>query len=493
MSSGEHIPGRNHRRDGRLTAENRRPLAPLYKRLPHGPHQLDPSEVALNQRLRIHGAMIEAVARHGYERANVKQVITLAGVSRRSFYEQFPNKLDCFLATFDVLAARELQRARNAYLTAGGELEARLRAVIGARVDSAEEEPKAIRLCQLDALATGEVGLLRVCRAASVHEQLFGECFTSVPQGTAPPAPLLRALTGGIQGVIAASAATAQRSRPSSPEPLLEWALSFHAPACSGLDSWLARRLRERARVLALATASRARPDRTGTAAAGDSDDLRLAGRVGVTARRTPGSAHERVQPEVIRRLVLEATLRLGACHGHQELSCPQIADAARIPVEALLSHFATPAACTSAAHAMAVTQVESILADASLRGAGWALAVRPVLSALLEHLAARPLHARALVQSSFCLGEQTAAPGLELNARLATLLSPDTEAPARGSCNPPPLAGEAAVYALWHTVRCLLATRRSQLLPALTDHFSFLVLAPVLGAEPALALLRDG
>ena len=59
-----------------------------------------------NQRTRMHGAMIEAVAINGYERTSVKQVVGLAGVSRRSFYEQFANKQECFLATYDVIATR---------------------------------------------------------------------------------------------------------------------------------------------------------------------------------------------------------------------------------------------------------------------------------------------------------------------------------------------------------------------------------------------------
>src|SRR5271154_4249744 len=78
-------------------------ITPIYKRLPHGPHRLERGEVVLHQRARIHGAMVEAIARSGYDRTSVKQVIGLAGVSRRSFYEQFANKEACFLATCDLV------------------------------------------------------------------------------------------------------------------------------------------------------------------------------------------------------------------------------------------------------------------------------------------------------------------------------------------------------------------------------------------------------
>ena len=54
-------------------------ITPLYKRLPKGPHGIAPEDVVHHQRIRMHGAMIEAVALHGYER------------SRRAFYEQFAN------------------------------------------------------------------------------------------------------------------------------------------------------------------------------------------------------------------------------------------------------------------------------------------------------------------------------------------------------------------------------------------------------------------
>src|SRR5690348_8874337 len=84
----------------------------LYKRLPRGPHRLDRRAVAQHQRVRIHGAMVQAVAGDGYDALSVRQVIALAGVSRRSFYEQFASKEACFLATFDVVARQQLASAR---------------------------------------------------------------------------------------------------------------------------------------------------------------------------------------------------------------------------------------------------------------------------------------------------------------------------------------------------------------------------------------------
>src|SRR5271157_3830810 len=102
-------------------------VAPLYQRLPHGPHSLDHGQVIRHQRTRIQGAIVEAVAASGYEEASVSQVVGLAGVSRRSFYEIYANKLDCFLATYDLIAARGLKQIRQAYGASEGDLEDRLR------------------------------------------------------------------------------------------------------------------------------------------------------------------------------------------------------------------------------------------------------------------------------------------------------------------------------------------------------------------------------
>ncbi|MHB8531317.1 MAG: TetR family transcriptional regulator, partial [Solirubrobacteraceae bacterium] len=384
---------------------------------------------------------------------------------------------ECFLATFDLLAARELRRARSAYISSSGGLDARLRALVGAHLEGAQEEPKATHLVLVDALAVGEAGLTRVCRAAAAHEQLLAECFQRAARGSLPPAPLLRAMIGAVQGVVAArlgaEAGTAQPPR----EPLVEWALALQAPASSELAPWLAQRLRERMR--------------------GISRDAAAATRRGAPPPQAPGR-RERGNRDLasaweLRNDALEAALRLAGRHGHRELNSPQIADAAGIPVEALLAHFATPDACMAAAHRMAAEQLCAVAAEARASEPDWPQAVRPLVAALLEHLAARPLHAQALVQSSWCLGGHTAAVGGELTARLAVLLAEDAPQRRQRARGALPLAGEAAVHALWHTIRCLLANRRMQLLPALTDHLSFLVLAPSLGAEPAFALLREG
>ncbi len=69
--------------------------------LPRGPHRLPRRVVMLSQRRRLLDGMVAAVAKKGYARTTVADVIKHARVSRSAFYEQFTDKEDCFLAAYD--------------------------------------------------------------------------------------------------------------------------------------------------------------------------------------------------------------------------------------------------------------------------------------------------------------------------------------------------------------------------------------------------------
>src|ERR1700677_1921610 len=129
-------------------------VAPLYRRLPHGPSGMDREDVARNQRPRLYGAMIEAISQRGYQATTVAHVIGLAGVSRRAFYELFPNKEECFLATYDIVVARARKRAVDAWVSERGWAN-RLHAACKALLDDAAENPNGPRLVLVDSLGVG--------------------------------------------------------------------------------------------------------------------------------------------------------------------------------------------------------------------------------------------------------------------------------------------------------------------------------------------------
>src|SRR4051794_34563220 len=82
--------------------------------LPPGRHGLSRSYVARNQRDRIVAAVAESAQASGYAHMSVEEIVKRAGVSRRTFYEQFSSKEDAFLEAFDHVAKLLLAGVRKA-------------------------------------------------------------------------------------------------------------------------------------------------------------------------------------------------------------------------------------------------------------------------------------------------------------------------------------------------------------------------------------------
>ncbi len=428
----------------------RAPLSPLYARLPRGPHRLDRRAVARHQRVRIHGAMVQAIASDGYDAVSVRQVIALAGVSRRSFYEQFTSKQECFLSTYDLLAHRQLAAAHADCRRACG---GRLAAALECCADFVTLEPAAATLVLLEAQAAGAPGARRIRAAAAAWERLLGDSLAGSTLAPAPVGGSISAILGGLQGIMVARLREpAPTARPVLAEQLRWWALAPKAPSCGETTRDLARFLREAAR--------------RGASAGGP---RRLA-----------------AEPRGERERLLAAALRAAARNPVALLSAAQICDEAGLPLEAFFELFDDRDECLRAALAAAGERVLAIAVGAAEAGPGWPRALRGTLAGLLSHLAANPLQARALTVLAPCAGAECRDYGRRLDGELARLLG--TGFPSDGET-----AGEALVGALWHLVRCHLADRRIRLLPAVADHLSLLALAPVLGADGAAAALLEG
>ena len=82
-----------------------RELAAGKLRLPPGRHGLSRDFVAENQRERSLNGVVEAVAEHGFNETTIGKITDAAKISRRTFYEYFASKEDCFLAAYEMIDA----------------------------------------------------------------------------------------------------------------------------------------------------------------------------------------------------------------------------------------------------------------------------------------------------------------------------------------------------------------------------------------------------
>src|SRR5918992_915058 len=85
----------------------------IPRRLPRGSHGLDPGVVAASQRARLLEAVGRAGAEKGYAAATIDDIVRGAGVSKKTFYDHFRDKLDCFLAAYEAASDELLARLRE--------------------------------------------------------------------------------------------------------------------------------------------------------------------------------------------------------------------------------------------------------------------------------------------------------------------------------------------------------------------------------------------
>ncbi len=154
------------------------------------------------QRERLLGAMTEVVADGGYDAANIARVIAAAGVSRRTFYEQFRDKEDCFLVA--LLDAQERLRADLEEALTTAPPPRAWRVAIEAVLDFAAAHPARARVVMGDALAAGP-------RALDVRDQGIGrmarrveDSYAGLPRDGEAPDFSMAMVLGGVYRMLAA-------------------------------------------------------------------------------------------------------------------------------------------------------------------------------------------------------------------------------------------------------------------------------------------------
>jgi len=111
-------------------------------------------------------AAVQVVGELGYEKMSVARVTARAGVSRRTFYDLFEDREQCFLVAF----TDTIERARALVVdTAEGQREWRagMRAGLAALLEMFSEDPQAGRLLVVEALKTGPAVLEQRSRVMS--------------------------------------------------------------------------------------------------------------------------------------------------------------------------------------------------------------------------------------------------------------------------------------------------------------------------------------
>jgi AcrR family transcriptional regulator len=177
----------------------------IPRRLPRGIHGLDPGVVAASQRARLLEAVGRAVAEKGYAAATIDDIVRGAGVSKKTFYEHFRDKLDCFLAAYEAASDELLGRLREAQSGPEGWLE-RTRAGIAAYLRWLAAEPALARVFLIEVAAAGPVAAERRERIrdryAEVLRDLQDDARAEIPALPRLPAEVFHALVAAVDELV---------------------------------------------------------------------------------------------------------------------------------------------------------------------------------------------------------------------------------------------------------------------------------------------------
>ena len=173
--------------------------------------------VAEIQRARMLAAMVDVVAERGAANASVAHVVARSGVSRRTFYEIFEDREDCFLATFDQAVERIAEQVVPAY-EAPGSWQAKIRAALTELLACLDEDPRIGRLLIVESLAAGPKALRHRTRVlAGLIAAIDAGRKTGIGTRTNQPPPLsAEGVAGGALSVLHA------RLTGGEPKPLVE-------------------------------------------------------------------------------------------------------------------------------------------------------------------------------------------------------------------------------------------------------------------------------
>jgi AcrR family transcriptional regulator len=404
------------------------------------PGSAEPADLADSQRERLLGAMVACVAEKGYEATRVADLVTISGVSRRTFYELFADKAECFLATLDALVGLVLRPWLHGR---EGSWEERARADAEAFGEMLLAQPAAATVCLVEAAAAGPEALQLLEEAVNGFETLALSAAAESPRRTGMPEEMVAAYVGSIQEVARARLLRGEEAElPRLLGELAELMLSYDPPP---------RRLRPRG--------------------------------------RPPKAAPERVEGHDHAERALAAFTIAVAEEGYVGTTVERIAKRAGISATTFYANFAGKEDLALAAIDSAATQALAAAMPAFRRAPDWASGVRAAIAALYGFLASRPSLARLLLVEVHAAGPAALARRREAMRPLQAMIADGPSVPERAAA----VTQEAilgGIYAMAHRQICRGGPEG---LPSLAPLAAYLVLAPFLGTEEACAVAAGG
>ncbi|MDB5752576.1 MAG: transcriptional regulator, TetR family-like protein [Ramlibacter sp.] len=158
------------------------------------------SEVVHEHRGRVLQGMALAVAARGYAETTIADIVREAGVSRRTFYEQFAGKAECLVALYEAASHNALKVLRDA-IDPGHDWQQQVERALAAYLACMAANPVLMRTLFIEILGLGPAGLAARRR---VNQEIADYMLGVVNRGPAERVTpqLAMAVVGGIHELV---------------------------------------------------------------------------------------------------------------------------------------------------------------------------------------------------------------------------------------------------------------------------------------------------
>jgi AcrR family transcriptional regulator len=409
------------------------------KRLRPGPG-VPREEVVANQRRRFFGAMVASVSERGYVATTVNDLVEISGVSSRTFYDLFPDKKACFLATLEATieaaAAYAIQSNAEKLDGADGGWEQQARLGFDAFARMIALQPAAARLAFLEAYPAGPEAVRLVENAATGFEWLAQQMLEQSPERAGMPAEMVTAHVGAQQEIARTRLRRGEEAElPDLLDGLWDLLLSYRPPP----------------------------------------QPLRLSG-------RTPRFGPEAIDAHDHAERALRAFAVVVAEEGYVDTTVEAVLKRAQMSATTFYANFAGKDDAMLAAIDSACSQIIAAIMPAFRRAPDWPLGVRAGYGALCNFLASRPAMAHLIAVEIHAAGSAAMERRHETLRPLEDLIDEGFE----HEPGAPNLAAEAITGAVFTVIYKRLRASGPGSLPALAPLLTYITLCPFLGAEEA-------
>lgn len=144
-------------------------------------------------------AIAELTAERGYEATKIGDIVSRAGVARKTLYDNFEGKEEVFLAAFDSAVEEAFARIEADCAEVEGDWEERVQAGLAAFLGYVAEHPALARMCMIEALSATPAATERYENAMQRFVDLTGE---NVPHSDQLPETIEETLVGGVAWIV---------------------------------------------------------------------------------------------------------------------------------------------------------------------------------------------------------------------------------------------------------------------------------------------------